>query len=337
MLKKGIRPKRTIIMCSWDGEEYGLTGSTEWGENFKDELRKKGVVYINVDSSTSGPNFDPSAVPSLAPLLVDIGKTLKVPSGKTLYEAWRETSRKEKKKPAVTGAELVNTKIGSGSDHTVFLNHVGLSSVLLGFDGPYGVYHSMYDDHYWMSHFGDPGFKYHALMSQYWGVLALRLANAEILPFDFASYAASLRAFVKELELASGAKSGVDLKPLLDRITEFETAGRELNAATQRALLSPSPPDAAALARLNAQLLQVERNWLHEPGIPGRPWFKHLLYCARYTYAHLELPGLTEALEAGKPDVAREQARILEEAVAKNTALLREARAGIEKPASGNR
>jgi N-acetylated-alpha-linked acidic dipeptidase len=290
-----------------------------------------------VDSSTSGPNFDPSAVPSLAPLLVDISKTLNVPSGKSLYAAWRETSRKEKKKAAVTDAELVNTKIGSGSDHTVFLNHVGLSSVLLGFDGPYGVYHSMYDDHFWMEQFGDPGFKYHALMSQYWGVLALRLANADILPFDFASYAASIRSFVRELEKNSGAKGGVDLKPLLARIGEFENAGRELNAAAQRAVSKSSPPDAAVLAHLNAQMLQVERNWLYEPGIPGRPWFKHLLYCARYTYGHLELPGLTEAMEAGKWDVAKEQARILEGAVAKNTALLRDARAGIEPPASGNR
>ncbi|HEV8383875.1 MAG TPA: M28 family metallopeptidase, partial [Candidatus Acidoferrales bacterium] len=214
MLKKGIRPKRTIIMCSWDGEEYGLTGSTEWGENFKDELRKKGVVYINVDSSTSGPNFDPSAVPSLAPLLVDIGKTLKVPSGKTLYEAWRETSRKEKKKPAVIDAELVNTKIGSGSDHTVFLNHVGLSSVLLGFDGPYGVYHSMYDDHFWMSRFGDPGFLYHTAMVRVWGLLAYRTANADLLPFEESPYPADVKTYLADLEKGAAAARLPDLADL---------------------------------------------------------------------------------------------------------------------------
>jgi N-acetylated-alpha-linked acidic dipeptidase len=290
-----------------------------------------------VDSSTSGPNFDPSAVPSLAPLLVEISKTLKVPSGQSLYEAWRETSRKEKKKSSVSDAELVNTKIGSGSDHTVFLNHVGLSSILLGFDGPYGVYHSMYDDHRWMSEFGDPGFKYHALMSQYWGVLALRLANADILPFDFAAYAANIRKFVEELVINVNAQGGVDFKPLLARIAEFENAGRALNAAAKHALSSASRPNAATLTRLNAQILQVERNWLYEPGIPGRSWFKHLLYCARYTYGHLELPGLTEAMEAGKWDVAKEQAHILEEAVAKNTALLHDARAGIESRATGKK
>ncbi|MBI1750328.1 MAG: M28 family metallopeptidase [Acidobacteria bacterium] len=333
---RGIRPRRTIVMCSWDGEEYGLTGSTEWGEHFQDELRRKGVAYINVDSSASGPNFEPSSVPSLAPLLVEISRTLSDPSGKSLYAAWRETVRKTKKKAAVTDAELVNPKIGSGSDHTVFLNHVGMSSVLLDFNGPYGVYHSVYDNHFWMNKFGDPGFKYHALMSQFWGVLALRLANADILPFDFASYASSLRDFVQELNKGANAKTEVDLKPLLARIAEFEAAARELNATAQRVLSQPKP-DAAALARLNAQLLQVERNWLHEPGIPGREWFKHLLYAARYTYAHLELPGLTEAMEAGKRDVAKDQARILEEAVAKNTALLRGARAGIEALATNSR
>lgn len=319
-------------MCSWDGEEYGLTGSTEWGEQFKDELRKKGVAYINVDSSTSGPNFEPQAVPSLAPLLVEISKTLNDPSGKTLYAAWRETQKKSLQKATITDTELVNTKIGSGSDHTVFLNHVGLASVLLQFDGPYGVYHSMYDNHFWMNKFGDSGFKYHALMSQLWGVLALRLANAEILPFDFAAYAANLRTFVQELEKDSGTTRGVDLQPLLVRVAELESVGRELNSAVQSSLKRLPRPDPATLARLNAQLLQVERNWLYDPGIPGRPWFKHLLYCARYTYAHLELPGLTEAVEAGKWDAAKEQARILEAAVAKNTALLRDARTSLAPP-----
>jgi len=337
LAKQGLRPKRTIVMCSWDGEEYGLTGSTEWGEQFQDELRKKGVAYINVDSSTSGPNFVPQSVPSLAPLLVEISKTLNDPSGKTLYAAWRETQRKSLLKKAVTDAELVNTKIGSGSDHTVFLNHVGLASVLLQFDGPYGVYHSMYDNHFWMNKFGDPGFKYHALMSQLWGVLALRLANAEILPFDFAAYAVNLRTFVQELEKNAGATRDVDLRPLLAGVAELESAGRELNAAVQSALTRFPRPDPAALARLNAQLLQVERNWLYDPGIPGRPWFKHLLYCARYTYAHLELPGLTEAMEAGKWDAAKEQARILEDAVAKNTALLRDARASLAPPPASAR
>src|SRR5580698_8492712 len=208
LAKAGMRPRRTIVVCSWDGEEVGLTGSTEWGEQFADELRKKAVAYINVDEATSGPNFHGQAVASLAPMLVETAHMLQDPSGKTLYEAWKESSTRERSgaKPSeaasdlnVTDSNLADTRIGSGSDHTVFLNFVGMPVLGLQFDGPYGVYHSAYDDFFWMNHFGDPGYRYHTLMSQLWGVLALRLANADLLPFDFASYASNIRQFVNEL------------------------------------------------------------------------------------------------------------------------------------------
>ena len=207
--KQGMRPRRTLVVCSWDGEEVGLTGSTEWGEQFADELRAKAVAYINVDEATHGPNFHGQAVASLAPMLVETTRTLQDPSGKTLYEAWKETAEREKEEgkqsgqmndPAPPTANLADTRIGSGSDHTVFLNFVGMPVIGLQFDGDYGVYHSAYDDFYWMNHFGDPGYKYHTLMSQLWGVTALRLANADLLPFDFASYASNIRQFVNELE-----------------------------------------------------------------------------------------------------------------------------------------
>jgi len=169
LARSGIRPRRTIIVCSWDGEEVGLTGSTEWGEQFADELRKKAVAYINVDEATSGPNFHGQAVASLAPMLVETAHTLQDPSGKTLYEAWKESSTRERKESKqleeVTDLNLADTRIGSGSDHTVFLNFVGMPVLGLGFEGPYGVYHSAYDDFFWMNHFGDPGYRYHTLMS----------------------------------------------------------------------------------------------------------------------------------------------------------------------------
>src|SRR6204780_418498 len=209
--KQGLRPRRTLVICSWDGEEVGLTGSTEWGEQFVDELRAKAVAYINVDEATSGPNFHGQAVASLAPMLVETTRTLRDPSGKTLYEAWKATAAKEKEEghqsnqmqmndSGVADGQLADTRIGSGSDHTVFLNFVGMPVIGLQFDGDYGVYHSAYDDFYWMNHFGDPGYKYHTLMSQLWGVTALRLANADLLPFDFAAYASNVRQFVQELE-----------------------------------------------------------------------------------------------------------------------------------------
>jgi N-acetylated-alpha-linked acidic dipeptidase len=233
----------------------------------------------------------------------------------------------------VPDAELANTRIGSGSDHTVFLNFLGIPTVGLTFTGPYGVYHSMYDDFFWMNHFGDPGYHYHTLMAQLWGVLALRLANADVLPYDFDSYGENIRQFVVDLNLASHVSGHVDLVALQQRVTDFQMAGRELNLAVAQAI-SSGRLDAAAAALVNQQLMQVERNWCNPAGIPGRPWFKHSLYAARYTYAHLELPGLTEAAEAGDWKVAEEQAKILEHELAKNTELLKQARGMLDHSAA---
>lgn len=326
--KQGLRPKRTIVICSWDGEEVGLTGSTEWGEQFAGELKTKAVAYINVDSSASGPNFQPDAVASLAPLIVEVSRSLDAPSGKSLYEEWKASRSRDHKE--TKDSKLVDTRIGSGSDHTVFLNFLGRPTIGLTFDGPYGVYHSMYDNFYWMNQFGDPGYRYHTLMSKVWGVLALRLANAEVLPFDFAFYADNIRQFVEELQKKKDAKERFDFKPLLARVAQFEIEGRNLNKAIERGLASGKP--GAALSRqINRSIMQVEANWLNPDGIPGRPWFKHILYAARYTYAHLELPGLTEAIERSDWRAAAEQGKILEDALTKNVALLRSASAEFVK------
>jgi len=328
MLKDGVRPDRTLIFCSWDGEEVGLTGSTEWGEQFEDDLKKNAVAYINVDSSTAGSEFDGSAIASLAPFLRETSMSFTDPaSNLSLYDAWKKTiaskRHEENDKSMVADASPVNVRIGSGSDHTVFLNHDGVPVIGLQFDGPYGVYHSMYDDFYWMNHFGDPGYRYHSLMSRLWGTTALRLANADILPFDFASYARSLREFVNEVQKKPGAKDNVDLKPLLTRVAEFESAGSELDRSVA-ACLTTGKADSATLDELNRGILEVERNWLNPDGIPGRPWFKHSLYAARYTYAHLELPGLTEAVEKADWATAKTQARILEDATGRNAALVKD-------------
>jgi len=345
LAKEGMRPRRTLVVCSWDGEEVGLTGSTEWGEQFADELRSKAVAYINVDEATSGPNFHGQAVASLAPMLVETTRTLQDPSGKNLYDVWKATTEREKKEGKQTGqfndsgaadSGLADTRIGSGSDHTVFLNFIGMPVIGLGFDGDYGVYHSAYDDFYWMNHFGDPGYRYHTLMSQLWGVTALRLANADLLPFDFASYASNVRQFVNELakgnnmwrQPPSAVQSGearppLDLQPVLSAIDAFEAAGRKLNESLTSELASGRVDTKLALT-LNRGMMQIERNWLNPDGIPGRPWFKHILYGARFTYAHLELPGLTEAVENHDWATAKQQAEILQRALVKNTKLVDE-------------
>jgi N-acetylated-alpha-linked acidic dipeptidase len=327
LLRQGTRPARTLVFCSWDGEEVGLTGSTEWGEQFEEELKRNAVAYLNVDSSTSGPDFHGSAVASLAPMLLETTRSLSDPkTGKSLYEAWQISEKRkraeEEDKVPVNDETLVDVRIGSGSDHTVFLNHDGVPVIGLEFDGPYGVYHSMYDNFYWMNQFGDPGYRYHALMSQLWGVVAMRLANADILPFDHAMQARKLRDFTKEVGVKAGARKNLDLRTLLSRIDEFEAAGRALNVATTTALSRGAD---FQTIQLNRDLIATERSWLRQEGIPGREWFKHALYAARYTYAHLELPGLTEAVEKADWKLASEQVKVLERATERNTELLKQA------------
>jgi N-acetylated-alpha-linked acidic dipeptidase len=328
MLKNGFRPKRTLIFCSWDGEEIGLTGSTEWGEQFADDLRKKLIAYINVDSSASGPNFDGGAVGSLAPMLVETSYSIADPSGTSLHDAWIESTaaarKDDKDMEAANDENLVNTRIGSGSDHTVFLNFLGRPVITLQFDGPYGVYHAMYDDFYWMNNFGDPGYKYHATMSALWGLTALRLAQADILPFDFAFYGRTLNSFIEDLKKNPryDAKK-TDLDTLQKRASAFEAAGKNVKSLLDRFVAS-GKIDTQAAEQYNQSILKVESNWLNPDGIPGRPWFKHLLYCARYTYAHLELPGITEAIESQNWEEAQRQSEILAKAIDTNTALLQQ-------------
>jgi N-acetylated-alpha-linked acidic dipeptidase len=234
----------------------------------------------------------------------------------------------------VSDATLAETRIGSGSDHTVFLNHLGIPTLGLTFDGPYGVYHSVYDSFYWMNRFGDPGYRYHTLMSGLWGVLALRLANADLLPHDFAFYARALDGFLDELVEGKDV-SPLALGPLREAVARFEKVGARLNAAGS-AVLTAGGPAGELGRRVNQGMLNVERNWLHPGGIPGRPWFKHLLYAARYTYAHLELPGLTEAVEAADWPRANEQARLLQSALGKNTALLEGLAADLKQAAGAS-
>jgi N-acetylated-alpha-linked acidic dipeptidase len=376
LAKEGMRPRRTLVVCSWDGEEVGLTGSTEWGEQFADELRAKAVAYVNVDEATSGPNFHGQAVASLAPMLAETTHSLQDPSGKSLYEAWKATVAREKAEGKQSGQmndsgvvddNLADTRIGSGSDHTVFLNFIGMPVIGLQFDGDYGVYHSAYDDFYWMNHFGDPGYRYHTLMSQLWGVTVLRLANADLLPFDFASYANNIRQFVNELagqevvkghggfdQLAKFAQDHavgtskeakpentyeipqLDLRDVRKQIDTFEAAGKKLHESVNRKLAS-GKVDLKVAVSLNHGMMQVERNWLNPDGIPGRPWFKHILYGARFTYAHLELPGLTEAVEAQDWPTAKQQAEILQRALLRNTQLLDDLNANLAEPTTAKK
>lgn len=309
LAKNGVRPKRTLVFGAWDGEEVTLTGSTEWGEQFRDELRQKAVAYLNVDSAASGPNLELSAVGTLAPAIVDITRDLASPGGGSLYDAWRSAGSGGGSitSGARKDGELVVTRIGSGSDHTVFINHVGVPVVDMTFNGPYGVYHSAYDSHHWVATIGDPGFTYSRLMAQLWGTMALRFANAELLPFDVPTYAGAIDGFITQLKTIPQAETRLDTAPLLAAVGRLTTAGATLSSRMALALAA-GPLRRETADAVNRELLAFERTWLHEPGIPGRAWFKHLLYAPRYTYAAMSLPGVTEAAEAG--DWARAQAQL---------------------------
>jgi N-acetylated-alpha-linked acidic dipeptidase len=334
LLKQGIRPRRTIVFGSWDGEEVGLTGSTEWGEQFADELRTKLVAYLNVDSSASGPNFEGGASGSLAPFLVDTTRSIQVPGAASLHDAWLKSKfierRGEHNTQPVTDANVVNTRIGSGSDHTVFLNFLGRPVITLEFDGPYGVYHSVYDDFYWMNHFGDPGYKYHAAMSQLWGVAALRLAQADVLPLDFEFYGNTINQFLGELEKNKHFDAAkLNLSAAHKAAGELEHASSEAESRLKPVVASGKLTSAQATA-VNQLLMKGEANFVSPAGIPGRPWFKHILYSARYTYAHLELPAITEAVEAGNWDEAQRQTEILVNALHAESALMQQVTALLQ-------
>jgi N-acetylated-alpha-linked acidic dipeptidase len=343
--KDGFRPRRTIVLGSWDAEEYTLTGSTEWGEQFADDLRKNAVVCLNVDASASGQDFTVSAVPSLLPAIIEATQAVKDPAtGRSVYDRWKEArSERSVRSYAVAGSGAAPVPfglLGGGSDYMVFLQHNGVPSLDMLFDGPYGVYHSAYDNFRWMERFGDPDFQYHAAMSRLWGLLALRFANAETLPLDYSIYAAEVAAYLESLEkIAPPEFYSSTIRPLIEKCRAwravaavFPIAGLRWTPSESRDRTPPSPAVAAIYDRrdapskppggdrrsplqINDRLMLQERALLDERGLPGRPWFRHLIYAPRPSYEAVTLPGLREALETGDLEGARDQAARLGEAL----------------------
>lgn len=319
MVNAGHRPRRTIVLASWDAEEWHLTGSTEWGEQFAEELRGDAVAYLNVDGSTSGSEFSAGAVASLNELVVEVARDVVDPnSRRSVLEAWGRDLRAAGGEAVIGGGadrgedagleeprNYVGNRLGSGSDYTVFLNHLGIPIVGMAFDGPYGVYHSQYDNYYWMTHFGDPGFRYMTTMGEVWGRMALRLANADLLPFDFGLYARRVGEFIRELAEQPGVGDHLDLTRVEAAQTAWVRAADRLETQRDSALARGVDADVAAGA--NRRMMAVERALLLDEGIPGRPWFKHALYAPRYTYAAMMLPGPQEAVDVGDWASAQEQ------------------------------
>lgn len=317
LARAGFRPRRTIVFGSWDAEEYTLTGSTEWGEEHESDLMRNAVVCINVDASTSGRDFSASASPLLFEAVREVARDVPDPGapGKSVADSWRENAGKTNVRSYATGAaeeeELPVAILGSGSDYTVFFNRLGVPALDLVFDGPYGVYHSVYDDYAWMATVGDPGFLYHAAMARVAGLLALRFANADLLPLDAPAYGREIARYAEELARAPEAATlGPELASLAKAARSWSGESERAGTAMTRALAS-GKSTAKDLEAWNAWLLHLERSLLGAEGLPGRPWFRHLVYAPRPSYEAETLPGVREAIEAKKAaDAKREIQRL---------------------------
>ena len=302
--RSGWKPRRTLIFASWDAEEFTLTGSTEWGELEADRLKAGALAYLNVDSSASGNNFTAAAVPSLANFLREVARDVPDPSGGSIYDAW--ASRNKTETP-------VTTRLGSGSDYTVFLNFLGVSIADLTFDGPYGVYHSIYDSFTWVDRVGDPGYYYHAAMGRYWAVAALRLSECDYVPLDYEAYAREVQIYLDESQRAArDRKLDLDVGPARAAAKRWENNARTVLESARGAT---NRGESMQAERAHKALMRVERALLDDAGLPGRPWFKHLIYAPRPTYKAMVLPGLTEAIEAGDSQRARMEVKRLTDAL----------------------
>ncbi|MFN2455195.1 MAG: M28 family metallopeptidase [Pyrinomonadaceae bacterium] len=353
MLKAGWSPRRTILLCSWDAEEYGLIGSTEWAEQHADELQKKAVAYLNVDVAVSGANFGASSVPSMWKLIRGAARDVRDPkTGKSIYQVWQDKSRESQPEPELTDpAKGTDTKIaearigalGSGSDFTPFLQHLGIASLDMGFGGDYGVYHSAYDSFHWMEKFGDPSFEYHAAAAQLWGTIALRLAMASGLPFDYTDYATQIGEFLKETERTAAKRKlsdSFDAKVLREAVNDFAEEAARVDKRRRESIVefdksslqtgkgNANPPAAQKLNRINEALVAAERALIDSRGLRGRAWYTHQIYAPGfYTgYAAQPLPDLRQAIDDRNPSNAREAAERITEAIRRATDTLKKAR-----------
>lgn len=324
LTRAGWRPRRSLVFASWDAEEFTLTSSTEWGEQHEARLKQHAVAYLNVDSAASGPNFSAAAVPALNQVLEEAARTVRDPRTRaSIAAAARDRRTREAGAlPTAGGDDLVSNRLGSGSDYTVFLNFLGVPVADLSFDGPYGVYHSVYDNHNWVARIGDPGFRYHVAMVQLWGALALRLAEADAVPLDYEAYAQRIDEYAKEVTRrwsAPAPGTAAAFEEIAAAVSELRRAAHAFQERRERALESADRP---ALDELNARVLQVERALLDPDGIPGRPWYRHLIYAPRFTYAPELLPAVAEAIERKDAAAVERESRRLAGAIRRAAGVL---------------
>jgi len=341
LLRQGWRPKRTIVFCSWDAEEEGLIGSTEWVDQNAMALGRA-VAYFNTDVAVSGSDFSAAAVPSLKQFIRELTRSVPSPLRGTVYQQWRINHPAQSVHPAQSGQptqgqengsnappapgeEVHVGDLGSGSDYTAFFHHVGVPSTDIGSNGPYGVYHSVFDNFAWFTMNADPNFVYLQEMARVFGLEALRMADADVLPYDYVAYAHEIASYldsVKRKAWVPGDRSslmrwnaGVPGHYSLD-FTAADAAVARLSNAAERAH-GQQIAASGDLVRLNLALRQAENALLSDAGLPNRPWYRHVIYApGEYTgYSAVVLPGVNEALDAHDLTRAAQQLTVLTQAL----------------------
>lgn len=307
LVKSGWRPKRSIVFCAWDAEEYGLIGSTEWVEDNYNDLVKNAIAYINVDVAVSGKNFGASAVPSLDRFIEEVIKSVDDPeTGNSIFvEAWKNQNKNSSSNPPDT-ARIKIGRLGSGSDYTAFLDYAGIPSIDMRFTGPYGVYHSQLDNFYWMKNFCDPTFKYHETMCKIVGIALMRLSSADYLPFNYVDYADEVEKYVNQIEKNYGAKlksNGIDFASVKEKLKLFKIYADSLFRIRN--------------SLVKIELQKIEQKFTRKSGLPNRDWYKHRIYAPGYYlgYGFQPLPGISEMLYSGNFDAVKREIKLLEEAI----------------------
>jgi N-acetylated-alpha-linked acidic dipeptidase len=309
--REGWQPKRTVVLALWDGEEFGLVGSTEWVEKHEEELERKAAVYINSDSNGKG-SIGASGSHTLETFVKEVLRDVNDPvSGRPLVETPRG------KKNATERSEFRLNALGAGSDYVAFLDHAGVASLNLGFGGgDAGVYHSIYDTFAWFTRFSDTDFVYGKALSQVMTVNLTRLADAAILPFDFMGLVDAAKRYTDEIQKLA-PKNEFDVREIHAQLMRLAVASRAYDEEFAAAMKRPAGIAPEKLAKVNEIVGRLEASLLLRDGLPGRPWYRHQIYApGLYTgYGAKTLPGVREAAEAQRWEEANQQAKRVAQAL----------------------
>ncbi len=332
LLKEGWKPRRRIVFASWDAEEEGLIGSTEWAEDHAKQLAGA-AAYFNVDVGVSGPDFNASAVPSLKDFIRSITREVPSPKSPTVYDAWLDSQKNQRGRQTNNGFNEQRPgagkstdpvrigDLGSGSDYTPFLQHLGVPATDIGSDGPYGVYHSVFDNYAWFTKFADPTFVYEQQQARVFGLEVLHMADADVLPYDYVTYADEIAEYIDQAG-TKAREAGLTLDT-----TAANAAAQKMLAAAQAVHTRQASAPASGNAALNSALRAAESDLLAASGLPNRSWYKHTIYApGQYTgYAAVVIPGVNEALDAKNVEVAQQQLAVITDALNRCAATLQAA------------